>query len=138
MALNTAGAYTLGDDYKVIKILGLPFGDFTLDCISNCMNELEIISYTAAADLVGLINSYETADTAKETADLAQTDGQKVLVKADVLEWEVQGGHGASGVNTQMMKYREQIANLFAFCSCLGGYLQQAGYGTTQTTLIRS
>ena len=117
MALNTAGAYTLGDDYKVIKILGLPFGDFTLDCISNCMNELEIISYTAAADLVGLINSYETAD---------------------MLEWEVQGGGGASGVNTQMMKYREQIANLFAFCSCLGGYLQQAGYGTTQTTLIRS
>lgn len=134
MALDTSGVYTAGDDYKVIKILSLPFGDYTLDCVGNCMNQLEDMSTVAAQDLVDMIAEWETADQAQTTQDLSQTDGKKVLVKADVLEWEPTGG-GITGPQSQKMKIEDDIAELLAFCSCLGGYLN--GYNSG-TVLIRS
>ena len=133
MALDTSGVYTAGDDYKVIKILSLPFGDYTLDCVSNCMNQLEDMSVPAAQDLVDMISEWETADSAQTTEDLSQTDGKKVLVKADVLEWEVTG-NGSTGPQMQKAKIEKDIAELMAFCSCLGGYI--GGYSGTM--LVRS
>ena len=139
MALDTSGVYTAGDDYKVIKILSLPFGTYTLDCVSNCMNQLEDMSPPAAQDLVDMIAAWEAADSAQTEQDLTQTDGKKVLVKADVLEWEVTG-NGISGTQSQKNKIEQDIAELMAFCSCLGGFLPGSGtgggYGTAN--LIRS
>ena len=51
MALDTSGVYTAGDDYRVIKVLNLPFGSYTLDCVANCMNQLEDMSVAAATDM---------------------------------------------------------------------------------------
>ena len=133
MALDTSGVYTAGDDYKVIKILSLPFGDYTLDCVSNCMNQLQDMSTVAAQDLVDMIGEWETADNAQTTEDLSQTDGRKVLVEADVLSWQVVGT-GTTGPQMQKLKIEQDIAELLAFCSCLGGYL--GGY--SGATLIRS
>ena len=135
MALDTSGVYTAGDDYKVIKILSLPFGDYTLDCVSNCMNQLEDMSVPAAQDLVDMIAEWEAADAAQTTEDLSQTDGKKVLVKADVLEWEVTGT-GITGPQSQKLKIEQDIAELMAFCSCLGGILGNNAYGSTR--LVRS
>jgi hypothetical protein len=50
MALDTSGVYSEGDDYRVIKVLNLPFGSYTLDCVQNCLNQLEDMSVTAATD----------------------------------------------------------------------------------------
>ena len=72
------------------------------------------------------------------TANLGDTDG-KVLVKADVLEWEVIGGGQISGAQKEMLRIQAEIASYFAFCSCMGGMLPGStnyGYGTT--SLIRS
>ena len=135
MALDTSGVYTAGDDYKVIKILSVPFGDYTLDCVSNCMNQLEDMSVPAAQDLVDMIAEWETADAAQTTEDLSQTDGKKVLVKADVLEWEVTG-NGMTGPQNQKLKIQNDIMELMAFCSCLGGLLGSSAYGSAN--LIRS
>jgi hypothetical protein len=135
MALDTSGVYTAGDDYKVIKILSVPFGDYTLDCVSNCMNQLEDMSVPAAQDLVDMIAEWETADEAQTTEDLSQADGKKVLVKADVLEWEVTG-NGMTGPQNQKLKIQNDIMELMAFCSCLGGLLGNNAYGST--SLIRS
>ena len=135
MALDTSGVYTAGDDYKVIKILSVPFGDYTLDCVSNCMNQLEDMSVPAAQDLVDMISEWETADAAQTTEDLSQTDGKKVLVKADVLEWEVTG-NGVSGPQNQKLKIQNDIMELMAFCSCLGGLMGNNAYGSA--SLIRS
>ena len=137
MALDTSGVYRPGDDYKVIKILGLPMGEYTLDCVANCMNQLEDMSPEAAADLVAMIDAWEVADDAQTESDLSQGDGRKVLVKADVLEWEVING-GVSGTSSEKGKIVGNISNLLSFCSCLGGMLPGAGghYGTA--SLIRS
>ena len=130
MALDTSGVYTAGDDYRVIKVLSLPFGEYTLDCVGNCMNQLEVMSPVAAQDLVNMLTAWETADAAQTTEDLSQTDGKKALVKADVLEWEVTG-NGSTGPQMQKAKIEQDIAELMAFCSCLGGILGNNAYGST-------
>lgn len=119
MALDTSGVYRPGDDVKVINILQLGFGSYTLDCVQGCMEELEDMSVAAAEQLVGCIDAWEAADQAQTEADLEQPDGRKVLVKADVLEWQVING-GAQGPSIEKDKNRSEIARLLDFCVCLG------------------
>ena len=134
MALDTSGVYSEGDDYRVIKVLNLPFGSYTLDCVGNCMSQLEDMSVAAATDLVALLDAWDTADDAQSTQDLADVEG-KVLVKADVLEWEVVNG-GVSGPAKEKAKIEDDVKQIMSFCSCLGGYLGMNYYGSTP--LMRS
>jgi len=138
MALDTTGNWVAGDDLRVIEALELPFGTYTLDCTQNCMNQLEDMSPQAVLNVRELLDKYEAAKDAESAADLADTEG-KVLVKADVLEWQVVGGGQMSGAMKEMLRVQAEIAKYFAFCSCLGGLLPNptnGGYGTT--SLIRS
>ena len=132
--LDTTGVYTAGDDYRVIKVLGAPFGSFALDCVAGCMNQLEDMSVTAATDLVSLLDAWDTANAAQSVEYSNQADGKKVLVKADVLEWEVQNG-GISGLTQEKAKVEGEVAQIMSFCSCLGGLMGSSGMGTP---LIRS
>ena len=132
--LDTSGVYTEGDDYRVIKALDVPFGTYTLSCVAGCLNDLEVMSPTAAADLVALLDSFDAADAAESTANLEQAGGGKVLVKADVLEWEVING-GINGATQEKGKIRGDIAQIMSFCVCLSGYLDTYAGGTA---LIRS
>ena len=141
MALNTDGVWSLGDELRVIECLLLPFSQYTLDCTSNCMNELETISGRAASNVIALLDEYDVAKAAETAGNLTDTEG-KVLVKADVLEWEVTGANVPSGAQSEMMRIRMEVANYFAFCSCLGGMLPGGGSGSIggygNTNLIRS
>jgi len=42
--LNTTGVYSEGDAFRVIKVLDIPFGTFTFDCVIGCLNDLEVMS----------------------------------------------------------------------------------------------
>ena len=131
--LDTSGVYTEGDDYRTIKALGLPFGTFTIDCVAGCMNNLQTMSVAAATDLVALLDAYDVANAAQSEQNLEQAGGQKVLVKADVLEWEVVNG-GIGGASQEKLKIQDEIAQIMSFCTCLGGLL--AGYGGNSSTMI--
>jgi len=141
MALDTSGNWEAGDDLRIIEALGLPFGTYTLDCVQKCMNELEDMSPEAVLRVRALLDEYEAAKTAEKESNLADTEG-KVLVKADVLEWEVTGKGEMSGSQQEMLRAQYEIAKYFAFCSCLGNALPGGGsggiggYGSGQ--LIRS
>lgn len=134
MALDTSGVYSEGDDYRVIKVLNLPFGSYTLDCVASCLNQLEDMSVPAATDLVALLDAWDAADDAQSTQDLADVEG-KVLVKADVLSWEVVNG-GMSGPAKEKSKVEDDVRQIMSFCTCLGGYLGMNYYGSTP--LMRS
>ena len=139
MALDTTGGWVAGDDLRVIEALLLPFGSYTLDCTQNCMNQLEDMSPEAVLRVRALLDEYEAADQAESEQNLGDTEG-KVLVKADVLEWEVVNG-GIAGTTQEKANVRAEIARYFSFCSCLGGMLPggpggMGGYGTA--SLIRS
>ena len=138
MALNTDGVWSLGDDLRVIECLLLPFGEYTLDCVGNCMNQLEAISGRAATNVIGLLDEYDVAKAAESASNVGDTEG-KTLIKADVLEWEPNGQGVMSGPQTEMNRIRMEVANYFAFCSCLAGYLPGAGGGGYgMSSLIRS
>ena len=117
--LDTSGNWESGDDLRVIEALLLPFGTFTLDCVGNCCNQLEDMSPEAVLRVRALLDEYETAANADKEGNLGDTEG-KVLVKADVLEWQVING-GISGATQEVQKIRYELWNYFAFCSCLGG-----------------
>ena len=120
MALDVTGVWEPGDDLRVIEALGLPFGSYVLDCVQNCMNQLEDISPEACVRVRALLDQYEAADNADTEQNTGDVEG-KVLVKADVLEWEVVGGKtGMTGPQKEKAKIRYDLWNYFAFCSCLG------------------
>ena len=135
MALSLTGNWVAGDDLRVIEALLLPFGTYTLDCTQNCMNQLEDMSPEAVLRVRALLDEYEAAKTAESTQNLGDTEG-KTLVKADVLEWERNGTGLPSGAQQEMSRARSEIAQYFAFCSCMGGLQGGGAYG--MTSLIRS
>lgn len=138
MALDTTGNWVAGDDLRVIEALMLPFGTYTLDCTQNCMNQLEDMSPEAVLRVRTLLDEYEAAKQAEKDSNLADTEG-KVLVKADVLEWEVTGSGEPSGSQQEMIRAQYEIAQYFAFCSCLGSALPGSGSGGYGAgSLIRS
>ena len=117
--LKTDGNWEAGDDLRIIEALLLPFGEYVQTCVGNCGNQLEEMSPEAVLRVRALLDEYEAADLAESGQNLGDTEG-KVLVKADVLEWEVVNG-GYAGTTQEKAKIREEIARYFAFCSCLGG-----------------
>jgi hypothetical protein len=134
MALDTSGNWVAGDDLRVIEALGAPFGSYTLECVQNCCNQLEDLSAQAVLNVRSALDEYEAAKLAESTSNLADTEG-KTLVKADVLEWEKDGSGQQSGAQKEMQRAKGEIAQYFAFCSCLGGVISSGSYGTP---LIRS
>ena len=135
MALDTSGNWVAGDELRIIEALGVPFGSFTLECVSNCANQLEDMSAQAVLNVRAALDEYEAAKTAESTQNLSDTEG-KTLVKADVLEWEKDSEGSPSGAQLEMQRAKAEIAQYFAFCSCLGGLLGGSSYGNTP--LIRS
>ncbi len=136
MALDTTGNWVAGDDLRIIECLLLPFGTYVLDCTQNCMNELEDMSPDAVLRVRALLDEYDAADQAESTQNLGDTEG-KVLVKADVLEWET-NGNGIAGTTQEKSNIRAEVARYFAFCSCLGGLLPGNDGYNGSTGLIRS
>ena len=139
--LDTSGNWDSGDDLRIMEALLLPFSEYALDCTGKCCNQLEDMSPEAVLRVKALLDEYDAASDADSNANLGDSEG-KVLVKADVLEWEVING-GVSGTTQEKNKIRAEIARYFSFCSCLGGVLPggpgMPGYGYYGTSpLIRS
>jgi len=131
--LDTSGLWSAGDDYRVIKALRIPFGDYTQDCTITAMNQLQGYSTTAQQDVLDLLVDYEAAETAQSARNLADTEG-KVLVEADVLKWQV-GNSGVTGPQAEKMRVKHELEQIFAFSTCLSAYI---GGNNGMTTLVRS
>ena len=134
MALDTSGNWVAGDDLRIIEALGVPFGSFTLECIQNCCGQLEEMSAQAVLNVRAALDEYEAAKTVESTQNLSDSEG-KTLIKADILEWQADSPGSLSGAQKEMLRAKEEIAQYFAFCSCLGGIIGGNSYGTA---LIRS
>lgn len=125
-SLDTSGLWDAGDDLRVMEALLVPFGTYTLDCIGKCCNTLEDMSPEAVTRVKVLLDEYDAADQAQTEQDLGNTEG-KILVKADVLEWQVVGDGQVTGPQKEKSKVRAELARYFQFCVCLQGYLPGGG-----------
>jgi hypothetical protein len=131
--LDVSGLWSAGDDYRIIKAMGLPFGSFTQDCVITCCNDLQAMSVQAQQDTLDLLADYDAADASQTTQNLSNTEG-KTLVEADVLVWQVTG-NGMTGPQSEKLRVQDELGKIFSFCPCLSGYLGGNVYGTS---LIRS
>jgi hypothetical protein len=127
MALDTSGNWVAGDDLRVIEALHLGFSQYMLQGIQVCMNDLERISGDAVVRVRTALVRYEAAREAKIAADLGNTE-DKMLTKADVLEWSRSMG---GGVSVEMGAASEQVRSYFSSCP----YVPQPTMGTL---LLRS
>ena len=134
MALITTGNWVAGDELRIIEALGVPFGSYSLECVADCANQLEVMSAQAVLNVRAALDEYEAAKSAESTANLADTEG-KTLIQANVLRWQADSADQLSGALKEMQRAKAEIAQYFAFCSCLGGVLSIGSYGTP---LIRS
>jgi len=128
--LDTSGNWSAGDDLRVLEAMGMAFSEYGINGLRTCMNQLEGISSGAVLKVLDAVDRYEAGKTAKTTSDLADVDG-KVLVKADVLSWEVT--KGSSGIDDEIMDARLQVIKYFEFCP----YTPKVGE-TGATMLVRS
>lgn len=103
------------------------------------MNELEDISPEAVLRVRVLLDEYEAARSSEINSNVNDSEG-KILVKADVLEWEVTGNGQMSGSQQEMMRARYELWQYFSFCSCLSGYdpNSPASGGWGHSPLVRS
>ena len=135
-SLDTTGLWDAGDDLRIMNVLMVPFGTYTLDCVGKCCNTLEDMSPEAVTHVKTLLDQYDAANEAESNQNLGDTEG-KVLVKADVLEWQVTGVGQPTGPQKEQSDIRAEIARYFQFCVCLHGYLPGnelpgGGIGTAQ------
>ena len=112
--LDTSGSWVSGDDVRCLRAMGMGFSEYNLGGLVSCMNQLQVLSDGMVLAVREELDRYESAYASNSTSNAADTEG-KVLVKADVLSWEVTGNK-PSGLQREMMDARHQIMRAFEFC----------------------
>ena len=131
--LDTGLGWVAGDPERVLIAWGLGVSEYSINQITTCMNQLGTFSPSSVAAVRTLLDDYDTADTT--LSSLNTTNEGKVLVKADVLEWEVPQGSQAYSVQMEIGKIQGKIGQYFSFCPLSGAMAN--GYINT-VPLIRS
>lgn len=90
-------AFVTGDNTRILTALNLPVTAYTIQRVQQCMDTLTLACPTCPTEVRALLTKWETAQTKYEDMNTSGDGSSKVLVKADVLEWEVVGGGGSSG-----------------------------------------
>lgn len=110
--------------------MGLPIGQYQVNEITLCMNQLCDIDSTVVTKVRSLLADWDSAQAALKSGNI--TDDGRTLIKADVLEWE-SNKDGSSGPEAEISRVSGILYQYFSFCPvCAGG-----GPGNA-TVLIRS
>lgn len=129
--LDVSGSWVAGDDVRCLSAMEMAFSEYSLNGLITCMNQLQAISDAMVQQVRVDLDRYEAAKTVEIGANVADSEG-KVLVKADVLEWEV--AKGVSGARSEMNDASNAIMRAFGFCP----YTPKSGHMGNMTMLVRS
>lgn len=111
--LNTSCGWVAGDPARVLLAAGLPLGTYSVDQVTVCMNELCTIAPTQVTEVRGLLDDWDAAQAAIKETNVSQ-DG-RVLIKADVLEWQVVDA-GINSPQAEVMRIRDLLYLYFGYC----------------------
>jgi len=131
--LDTECGWVAGDPARVLLAAGLPLGAYSIDQVTVCMNELCIIAPTQVTEVRDLLDDWDEAQAAIKETNVSQ-DG-RVLVKADVLEWEVVDA-GINSPQAEVMRIRDLLYLYFGYCPMFVKVNVSSGSGVS--SLIRS
>jgi hypothetical protein len=112
--LNTSYGWTQGDQVRLLVASGLTVGTYQIDQITVSMNELGSMSTDAVSAVLDLMDQFETAQT--QLATLNNDNNGKVLVKADVLEWEQAKSGNNYNPQMEILRIRGLLYQYMAMC----------------------
>lgn len=130
--LDTSFGWVAGDVERILLAVGIGVGNYTIDQMTVCCNELGEMSPTLVSKVRSLLSDYDTAITAQKDASV-DADGGKTLIKADVLEWKPDAGGRYEAVLKEKLRISDDLVKIFAFCPIIYPLSGRNG-----TSLIRS
>ena len=111
--LDTGCGWVAGDPSRALIAMSLPIGQYQVNQITVCMNQLCEIDATAVERVRTLLAQWDTAQATLTTSNI--TNDGRTLIKADVLEWE-SSKDGSSGPEAEISRIVAQLYRYFSFC----------------------
>ena len=130
--LDTGLGWHAGDAERILLALGIKLSRYTINEMIIGCNELGEIASEQVHEVRGLLSEYDTAMNHQRNAGHEENAG-KVLVKADVLEWERDNGGKYEAILKEKARVVGELEKIFGFMSIIG-----MGYGTIGSSLYRS
>ena len=129
--LDTSLGWVAGDVERILLALEIGISSYTIHEMTVGCNELGSIASTQVSNTRTLLGEWDSA-LADQKAVGAKDEAGKTLVKADVLEWEVNGSR-YDGILREKSRIYNELRKIFSFVSIVG-----AGGGTLGVSLYRS
>ena len=129
--LDTSLGWVAGDVERILLALEIGISSYTIHEMTVGCNELGSIASTQVSNVRVLLSEWDSA-LADQKAVGAKDEAGKTLVKADVLEWEVNGSR-YDGILREKSRIYNELRKIFSFVSIVG-----AGGGTLGVSLYRS
>ena len=129
--LNTSLGWVAGDVERILLALEIGISSYTINEMTVGCNELGSIASTQVSNTRTLLGEWDNA-LADQKAVGAKDEAGKTLVKADVLEWEVDGSR-YDGILKEKSRIYNELRKIFSFVSIIG-----VGGGTLGVSLYRS
>jgi|TARA_B100000035_G_C20817559_1_gene472786 hypothetical protein len=129
--LNTSLGWVAGDVERILLALEIGISSYTISEMTVGCNELGGIASTQVSNVRSLLGEWDNA-LADQKAVGAKDEAGKTLVKADVLEWEVDGSR-YDGILREKSRIYNELRKIFSFVSIVG-----VSGGTLGVSLYRS
>lgn len=130
--LDTSLGWVAGDVERILLALEIGVSEYTINELTVCANRLGDISSTLVGKTRTLLSEYDAAIVVQKSLGVSN-DAGKVLVKADVLEWEVDKGGRYEAITKEKGRIYNELVKIFSYCPILGHSVARNG-----TSLIRS
>jgi len=131
--LNTSLGWVAGDAERILLVLDLGVSRYTVDQMTFDCNELGSISSSLVARVRALLDEYDDAISIQKGLGVSEDSG-KTLIKADVLEWEVNKGGRFEAVLLERGRISDELIKIFAFSTLIS----PMGVRSNTTSLVRS
>lgn len=129
--LNTSLGWVAGDVERILLALEVGISSYTIHEMTIGCNELGGIASTQVSNVRSLLGEWDNA-LADQKAVGGKDEAGKTLVKADVLEWEVNGSR-YDGILKEKSRIYNELRKIFSFVSIVG-----VSGGTLGVSLYRS
>ena len=129
--LDTSLGWVAGDVERILLALEIGISSYTIHEMTVGCNELGSIASTQVSNTRTLLGEWDNA-LADQKAVGGKDEAGKTLVKADVLEWEVNGSR-YDGILKEKSRIYNELRKIFSFVSIVG-----VGGGTLGVSLYRS
>ena len=129
--LDTSLGWVAGDVERILLALEIGISSYTIHEMTVGCNELGSIASTQVSNVRTLLSEWDDA-LADQKAVGSKDEAGKTLVKADVLEWEVNGSR-YNGIMKEKSRIYNELNKIFSFVSIVG-----VGGGSLGVSLYRS